>query len=235
MRKTVCIVLSLVFLCTFMMKIKPLFGKPISGENLINQGINKNEENIQKSLSSKLIRFHVIANSDTKEDQNLKLKIRDKVLQYIAPKLKDSKTIEESREIINKNDKNIREIAQNLVKEEGYNYNISTMLSFENFPVKSYGNITLPEGKYEAYRILIGNSNGQNWWCVMFPPLCFVDLAKGEIAEKETEAAMKKVLNSSEYAVVNNKVDTKDIVVKSKVMEIIKSLKKKISNSKDNK
>jgi stage II sporulation protein R len=235
MKKTVYIVASLMLLCIILIWNGPILRQPSTRGNVSNIVYSENEEDVQKSISSKLIRFHVIANSDTKEDQNLKLKIRDKVLQYMTPKLKDSKSLEESREIIKENDKTIKEIAQGLIKEEGFNYNISTMLSFENFPVKSYGNIILPQGRYEAYRILIGNSRGQNWWCVMFPPLCFVDLAKGEIAEKETEAAMKKVLNRNEYATVNNKVDTKDIVVKSKVVEIAKELKNRISLGKNKK
>lgn len=232
MKKTVCVVLCLIFLYTILIENKPVLGistmKNKSGTPVDNDSI----ESIQKSISNKLIRFHVIANSDSKEDQNLKLMIRDKVLEYIAPKLKDSKTIEESREILRKNDKNIKEIAQKVVRQNGYNYNVSTTLSMENFPVKAYGNITLPQGKYEAYKILIGNSNGQNWWCVMFPPLCFVDLAKGELAEKETESSMKRVLNDKEYETVNNRPEEKTVVVRFKVLEIVKDIKNKISSYK---
>lgn len=159
---------------------------------------------LQNSIENKLIRFHVIANSDKAEDQALKLKIRDKVLDYITPKLKNSKNIEESRSILKQNDDNIKEIAENVVKDNGYFYNVVTMLSKENFPVKTYGNITLPQGEYEAYRIIIGNGGGQNWWCVMFPPLCFIDITKGEVSYKETEKTMKQVLSEKEYKEVDN-------------------------------
>ncbi|MFL0267173.1 stage II sporulation protein R [Candidatus Clostridium radicumherbarum] len=165
---------------------------------------NVNSMSLQNSIENKIIRFHVIANSDKAEDQALKLKVRDKVLEYIAPKLKTSKSIEESRQILMQNDTNIQKIADKVIKDNGYSYKSVTMLSKEDFPVKTYGNITLPQGEYEAYRIIIGNGSGQNWWCVMFPPLCFIDITKGEVSYKETEKAMKEVLSQNEYEEVDN-------------------------------
>lgn len=165
---------------------------------------NVNSMSLQNSIENKIIRFHVIANSDKAEDQALKLKVRDKVLEYIAPKLKTSKSIEESRQILMQNDTSIQKIADKVIKDNGYSYKSVTMLSKENFPVKTYGNITLPQGEYEAYRIIIGNGSGKNWWCVMFPPLCFIDITKGEVSYKETEKAMKEVLSQNEYEEVDN-------------------------------
>lgn len=185
-------------------------------------------ESVQQDIASKIIRFHVIANSDSKSDQALKLKVRDKVLEYIQPKLKKSKSIEESRKIIKENDKQIINIANKTIKDNGYSYSVKTTLSNENFPIKTYGNITLPQGKYEAYRIIIGEGKGQNWWCVMFPPLCFVDITKGEVSYKETEDEMKMVLTPEEYKIVNNKTDkTKenDIKIKFKILEVLKDKK----------
>lgn len=186
----------------------------------------------QKTISDKIIRFHVIANSDTTEDQALKLKVRDEVLNYISPKLKDSKDIQESRKILEENNEVIKEIARKIIKENGYKYEVVTMLSHENFPVKSYANITLPQGNYEAYRIIIGSGEGHNWWCVMFPPLCFTDITKGEVAYKETEKEMKQVLTPEEYKLVNNSetntIDDEKMVVKFKVAEVTKELYKKI-------
>ncbi|WP_291563324.1 MULTISPECIES: stage II sporulation protein R [unclassified Clostridium] len=187
-------------------------------------------------ISNKLIRFHVIANSDNESDQALKLQIRDRVLQYISPKLNNSKSIEESREILDIENENILNIAKEVINENGYNYDVESTLSKEYFPIKTYGNITLPQGKYEAYRIIIGSGEGQNWWCVMFPPLCFVDVTKGSIAYEETEKQMKEVLNEKEYNKVNNLVNgnqgvdlidnsnDNNIVIKSKVFEIFESV-----------
>jgi stage II sporulation protein R len=178
---------------------------------------------LQNSIENKLIRFHVIANSDTAEDQALKLKVRDKVLEYIAPKLKKSKNIEESRSILMQNDEEIKEIAEQVIKSNGYSYNAVTMLTKEKFPVKTYGNITLPQGEYEAYRIIIGSGTGQNWWCVMFPPLCFIDITKGEVSYKETEKEMKQVLSEKEYEEVDNT---------NKINNVDKTKEKKASSEK---
>lgn len=178
----------------------------------------------QSDIASKLIRFHVIANSDDKIDQNVKLKVRDAVLKYISPRIVDCKNIKESRKIINQENKNIKTIAQKVIKENGFKYSVDTSLSEEYFPVKTYGNITLPQGKYEAYRIIIGKGTGQNWWCVMFPPLCFVDITKGDVSYEKTEKEMKTVLSDDEYKTVDNTDSSKKIIVKFKIVEIFDKL-----------
>ena len=178
----------------------------------------------QDDVASKLIRFHVIANSDDKIDQGLKLKVRDSVLKYVSPKLKDCKNIEESRKVISKENANIKKISETIIKENGFKYSVETLLSREYFPVKTYGNITLPQGKYEAYRIIIGTGTGQNWWCVMFPPLCFVDITKGSVSFQKTEKEMKGVLSEDEYKLVDNTVSSKKIIVKFKLAEIFSKL-----------
>jgi stage II sporulation protein R len=178
----------------------------------------------QSDVAGKLIRFHVIANSDSKEDQELKLKVRDSVLEYVSPKLINSKDIKESRKIINNENKNIKKIAEMVINKNGFKYSIATTLSKEYFPVKTYGNITLPQGEYEAFRILIGSGTGQNWWCVMFPPLCFVDITKGDVAFEETERDMRAVLSEDEYELIDNTNDNKEIIVKFKLAEIFSGL-----------
>ncbi|WP_298845856.1 stage II sporulation protein R [Clostridium sp.] len=178
----------------------------------------------QSDVANKLIRFHVIANSDDKIDQNVKLKVRDAVLKYISPKIANCKNIKQSRKIINNENKNIKEIAQKVIKENGFKYSVATTLSEEYFPVKTYGNITLPQGKYEAYRIIIGTGTGQNWWCVMFPPLCFVDITKGDVSYEKTEKEMKTVLSDDEYKMVDNTVSSKKIIVKFKLGEIFSKI-----------
>ena len=139
-----------------------------------------------------LIRFHVIANSDTEEDQNLKLKVRDKVIEYLYPYLNESSSLEESRNIIISKEDEVKRIALKVIKENGYSYSVITELSKENFPEKSYGNITLPQGEYEAFRVIIGDGKGKNWWCVMFPPLCFIDVTKGQVQEEESKNQLDK-------------------------------------------
>lgn len=178
----------------------------------------------QESISNKIIRFHVIANSDTDSDQALKLKVRDAVLNYLAPKLKASKDINESKIILKDNDAMVLKISQKIIKENGYSYAVISDLSRENFPIKSYGPITLPQGNYEAYRIVIGSGKGHNWWCVMFPPLCFVDITKGQVAINKTQGEMKKVLTKDEYNLVDNaklpvEENHNQFIIKFKVVE----------------
>ena len=192
--------------------------------SIVLNGSNVSTKATQSDIASKLIRFHVIANSDDKIDQELKLKVRDSVLKYVSPKLEECKSIEQSRQIINKEDKNIKKIAQNIVNKNGFKYSVATTMSQEDFPVKTYGNITLPQGQYEAYRIVIGNGSGQNWWCVMFPPLCFVDITKGDVSFDKTESEMKQVLSDDEYNLVDNTVNSNKIVVKFKIFEIFNKL-----------
>ena len=172
---------------------------------------NKNVQAIGsvESLKEKIIRFHVLANSDSKEDQNLKLKVRDAVIEFVSPNLKNSNSIEKSREILLDLKEEVIELAERIIKEEGYNYSVDVELAMTNFPVKTYGNITLPQGEYEAFRILIGEAKGQNWWCVMFPPLCFIDMTKGQISYKESEKELSKVLNEEEYNLITEKEDSK--------------------------
>ncbi|MGL4654465.1 MAG: stage II sporulation protein R [Sarcina sp.] len=161
-----------------------------------------------EDISEKIIRFHVLANSDSKEDQDLKLKVRDAVIAFVSPSLKKSKGIDESREILLSLKDEVIEVAENVIKEEGYDYSVDVELAMTNFPVKTYGNVTLPQGEYEAFRVLIGEAKGQNWWCVMFPPLCFIDMTKGQISYEESEAQLSKVLTEEEYSLITEEEDS---------------------------
>lgn len=149
-------------------------------------------------VKNSLIRFHVLANSDSKEDQTLKLKVKDEVINYLYPYLKNSKSLDESRKLLIEQENNVMEIADNVIIENGYNYDVKIELGYENFPEKSYGNITLPQGKYEAFRIIIGNGKGHNWWCVMFPPLCFTDVTKGQVEEEKCKEEFDKAIEEKE-------------------------------------
>lgn len=187
----------------------------------------------QGTISKKIIRFHVIANSDTTQDQAIKIKVKDSVIKYMYPKISKCKNIDESREILKKEDNNIKKIACDILRQSGFNYTVKTTLDHENFPVKTYGNITLSQGNYEAYRIIIGNGNGHNWWCVMFPPLCFIDVSKGEVSDKQVEKTMESTLSKDEYSSISNtgkkaenteKKDENKIEYKFKVVEWGKKL-----------
>jgi stage II sporulation protein R len=191
----------------------------------------KDIDKISKGYKDKLIRFHVLANSDSDEDQELKLKVRDEIIKYLQPMLKQSKSLEQSEQIILSESENIKNIGENIIKENGYTYEVEVKLEYNNFPAKQYSNIVLPAGEYKALRILIGESKGKNWWCVMFPPLCFVDENNGVI-DKETDEKLRSVLTEEEYNLIaeDNIEKTKDVKMKFKIVEIIEAL---VSNSKN--
>lgn len=123
-----------------------------------------------------LIRFHVLANSDSDEDQALKRAVRDAILVKLSPKLAASHSLAESRQIVRDIRPEIEEIGRSVVKSWGKDYTVRTEYGHFSFPTKSYGTLVLPAGDYEALRVVIGAGKGSNWWCVLFPPLCFVDI-----------------------------------------------------------
>ncbi|MCL2320534.1 MAG: stage II sporulation protein R [Oscillospiraceae bacterium] len=178
---------------------------------------------MQKSISEKLIRFHVLANSNSDEDQNLKLQVKDKVLEFLDPYLENVQSLEEAREILTQKEEEIKEVAKQEIAKAGYDYDVNVFFDDENFPLKSYGTISLPAGEYNAFKIVIGNGEGNNWWCVMFPPLCFIDLSLGSVAISATESRMSEYLTSDEYAYVLGKdsgVST-GFIFKSKILELL--------------
>lgn len=174
-----------------------------------------------------LIRFHVLANSDTDEDQQLKIKVKNEIIKYLYPYLKDSDSLATSRKILKDNESEVINIAKRVIKESGYNYGVTTELGKENFPEKSYGNITLPQGEYEAFRVIIGDGNGHNWWCVMFPPLCFTDVTKGKVEEDKSKEELDKAVEdgkkSKDKPEGENKSEDK-VKVKFKVVEVIEDI-----------
>ena len=184
------------------------------------EGEGYNNELVYEEIEKEIIRFHVIANSDSEEDQNLKLKVRDAVVSFVYKGLENSTSLEESRKFILDNKNEIESIARKEIENQGYDYKIDSMLSRENFPDKIYGDVVFPQGEYEAYRILIGEGKGQNWWCVMFPPLCFVDGTKEAIDSRN----IVKELDKDSEEDLNDK-NTK-IVFKFKIFESIKSFLK---------
>ena len=180
-----------------------------------------------EDYKNKLIRFHVIANSDSDEDQNLKLKVRDAVIDYLQPKLELSSSIEESETIIKSEYKKLEDISKNIVLENGYKYDISVGIDYSTFPTKQYSNVVLPAGEYKALRIIIGEGKGKNWWCVMFHPLCFVD-EQSSIIDTDTDKKLREVLTEEEYALIaqNNKKQVNKVEVKFKIVEILQNIMK---------
>ena len=202
----------------------------LTGLVLINVLYVNEEVEALERRGENLIRFHVLANSDSPEDQELKLKVRDKVIDAMAEDLEKSKDVNETREILAANLRKIEEVAKAEIERNGESYGVRASLGEHKFPTKRYGNVVFPAGIYEALRIEIGKAKGQNWWCVMFPPLCFVDVKHG-LTDEKTKQELKSALTEEEYYLVYSSVNEKELPLqlKSKVFELFKSSKRQLS------
>ncbi len=184
-------------------------------------------------IKDKVIRLHVIANSDTFGDQQLKYKVRNNIIKTFDEEFELISTKEESERIILEKIDEIRDMAESTIQEEGYDYCVNVYYGNYKFPRKQYKEIVLPEGNYDAVRIEIGKAEGQNWWCVMFPSLCFVDFGNTDnskpVFDIDTEKKLQEVLTQEEIDSIKTKRGLKDIKLKSKIFELIE--KGKIENT----
>lgn len=174
-------------------------------------------QNISSDIANSVFRLHVLANSDSDEDQALKYKVRDNLLQFMNSICSNCKTKEEAIEIVSKNQDEFKKVALETIKNEGYDYDVNINIGNFEFPTKNYGDISLPAGFYDALRVEIGEAKGKNWWCVMFPPLCFVDISSG-IVPDESKEVLEDNLSEEEFALVSDNDDLK-IKFKFKLLE----------------
>ena len=174
-------------------------------------------EYISTDISNSVFRLHVLANSDSKEDQDLKYKVRDSLLNYMNSICSNCSNKEEAINLVEQNQKIFKQIALDTIHNEGYNYDVNINIGNFEFPTKTYGDISLPTGFYDALRVEIGNAKGQNWWCVMFPPLCFVDVSSG-IVPDESRELLDENLTDEEFSIVSD-TSNKNIQFKFKLLE----------------
>ena len=172
--------------------------------------------NISDGLAENIFRLHILANSDSEEDQTLKLKVRDSILKYIKTLTDDMSDKQAVIELSKQQD--FQEIAEKVIHENGYDYSVNVEIGNFHFPTKYYGNISLPAGNYDALKVEIGESNGQNWWCSLFPPLCFVSISSGVIDEEGAEY-LKENLSDEEFEIISS--SSSDIEFKFKIIELI--------------
>ncbi len=155
----------------------------------------------QLEIAEKVLRFHVRANSDSREDQALKLKVRDAIGTLMQRRLVGVDQLDECGRIVNENLAEIIDTAEKTVRQEGYTYPVTAQVATVEFPQKTYGNYTFPAGAYQALNVVIGSGRGQNWWCVMYPNMCFHD-AVYEVVDEEAEKSLQRVLSEDEYDAV---------------------------------
>ena len=177
-------------------------------------------DDISTDIANSVFRLHVIANSDSDVDQNLKYIVRDNLLEYMNTLCANCNSKEEAITIANEHLEDFREIALNTIKDEGFDYSVNVSIGNFEFPTKHYGDISLPAGYYDALKVEIGEAKGQNWWCVMFPPLCFVDASSGIVPEKSKED-LENSLTDEEFSIVSDNEENLTFKLKFKILEIL--------------
>ena len=173
---------------------------------------------VSNDLSDNFFRLHIISNSNSKEDQELKLKIRDAVILYMNTLDYNNLSKEHAINITEENLNNLKRIVEETIKDNGFNYSCNLEIGNYYFPTKHYGNISLPSGYYDALKINIGDAKGKNWWCSLYPPLCFTDVSSGVIDE-ESQEVLKNNLTDDEYILISK--GNENIKLKFKIVELI--------------
>lgn len=153
---------------------------------------------IQQELAKEVFRFHVLANSDSVADQKLKMQVKEAVISYMKEEIPDSENAEETKKWAKTHLREIEVVAKEKIEDAGSNYAVKAEVTNCAFPEKVYGDVTFPAGYYDALRIKIGKAEGQNWWCVLYPNLCFIDSVRAVVPEEGKEQ-LKEVLTEEEY------------------------------------
>lgn len=172
----------------------------------------------QEDLAGKLIRLHVLANSDSQADQAVKLQVRDAVLEAAEAQLEDCATVEAAEEQLRELLPELEAMASSALAENGFDYPVQAALTWEDYPTREYDTFTLPAGRYLSLRVRLGEGAGQNWWCVVFPPLCL-----GSVSETTEETAALGGLSQEEVALMTG--ETEGYVVKFKAIELWESFR----------
>ncbi len=159
------------------------------------------KDRMQQDIAHKILRFHIRANSDSTDDQSLKLKIRDAVGAYMENKLVGVDGLAECSDVVENNLAAIVQIAEQVVLQEGYAYPVTAKVETVEFPEKTYGEYVFPAGDYLALNVVVGSGKGQNWWCVMYPNMCFHG-AVYEVVTQDAKESLKRVLSEDEYDAV---------------------------------
>jgi len=173
----------------------------------------------QQRLAEKVVRLHVLANSDSEEDQALKLLVRDEVLERAEALLAQSGSRQEAETLLRDHLPEFEQVAEAVIAQEGSDYPVAVELADTRFPTKEYDGFTLPAGDYLALRVLIGEAAGQNWWCVVFPPLCTA--ASADVPA----SALAAGLSQDEVSLITE--ENQGYVLKFKAVELWEALREK--------
>lgn len=171
----------------------------------------------EEKIYDTVVRLHVLANSDSEEDQALKLRVRDAVLDATSPLVKDCTSQEEAVEILSAHIPDLESAAAAVIRQEGYDYPVTVLLGEEDYPTRIYESCAFPAGTYVSLRVCIGNAEGQNWWCCLFPPLC---LSAATAKEDNEDAFIQVGLTKDQYGIITETGKTK-YKVRFKILEVI--------------
>ncbi len=171
----------------------------------------------QQNIAKSVLRLHIVANSDSEADQRLKLLVRDRVLSEAAYLFEDTVSAEAAEKIAKENIDYLTEIARDEIKKHGYAYSAKVQVGKFPFPVKIYDDIMLPSGQYTALKIIIGEGKGQNWWCVMYPPMCTLEGITMSTGRKKLEGA----LSQEEYKIISS--DSQTAQIRFRIVDMINS------------
>lgn len=175
----------------------------------------------QSQLADKMLRLHVLANSDSEEDQALKLQVRDRVLTVVEPWLSDQPDVSAVEDVLKARAPELQREAEAVIKAAGYSYSVQVQVEETWFPTRQYDGFSLPAGKYDSLRVIIGEGEGKNWWCVVFPPLCLASST-----ESMTETAKDVGLSDQEVFLILE--DEEQYVIKFKAIELWEGLKQRL-------
>ena len=176
----------------------------------------------EQEIYESVVRLHVLANSDSKEDQALKLRVRDEVLRVTEPLLAGCESREEAERILEQHMGEIEAAAQAVVREQGYDYPVSVQLGKEEYPTRNYENCCFPSGTYVSLRVCIGEAEGQNWWCVLFPPLC-LSAASADGGQSNEDAFISVGLTGEQYKIITE-TDQVQYRIRFKILETVQDL-----------
>lgn len=159
-----------------------------------------------------VLRLHVIAESDSAEDQDLKLKVRDAVLRYVSDEIKDCASFQDTYNTVSEIKQDIQKVAEQCVEDNGFDCGVSVALDREEYPYREYDNVSLPRGEYNSLRVILGEGEGKNWWCVLFPSMCI-----GFAGDDDEYAAVG--FTPREYRVITG--NSKTCKIRFKILEVL--------------
>ena len=176
----------------------------------------------ESEIYDNVLRLHVLANSDSEEDQALKLKVRDTILEHCSPRLAACKDRAEAEDTVLAMENEILAVAQKTIFDAGYDYGVSVTLGEEEYPKRTYDSLCFPSGEYLSLRVCIGEAEGQNWWCVLFPPLC-LQAASIKTREEAESAFVAAGFTPEQYKIITE-TDKVTYRVRFKFLEIFEDL-----------